>query len=82
VILGKARIIKQECRYLIALVAKSKVSKFPSIGREISEGSTLPHYMMSCLELNLQIISLFKADVDNVLYCYTEISAKIFVQLS
>jgi len=62
-IVGKTRGIKQGCRYLIALVVKTKIST-------LLEEKTLKEALRSLydvtLELNLQIISVFKTDVDNV----------------
>jgi len=57
-----ARIIKQGYRYFIALVVKTKVSTL------LKEKNLKEAFRSLCitLELNLQIISVSKTDVDNI----------------
>jgi len=63
VTLGKARVIKQGCRYLIALIVKTKV--FALLEEKILKKALRSLYDV-ILELQLQTISISKTDVDNV----------------
>jgi len=67
--LGRARVIKQGCRYLIVLIAKIKV--FTLLEGKTLKKARFAHYMTS-LELNLQTISISKMDVDNVFWATIE----------
>jgi len=61
--LGKARIIKQGCRYLIALIVETKVSVL--LEEKILKEAFRSLYDV-ILELQLQVISISKTDVGNV----------------
>jgi len=68
VTLERVRVIKQGCRYLIALVIKTKVST-------LLEEETLKEALCSLyvtLELNLQTISVCRTDVDNMSWATIE----------
>jgi len=60
VTLGKARVIKQGCRYLIALIVKTKVFAF--LKEKILKKALRSLYDV-ILELQLQTISISKTDV-------------------
>jgi len=61
--LERARVIKQRCRYLIALIVKTKVS---ILLEEKTLKETLRSLYDIILELQLQTISIFKTNIDNV----------------
>jgi len=61
--LGKGRVIKQECRYLIALIVKTKVSVF--LKEKILKKVFQSLYDI-ILELQLQTMTISKTDVNNM----------------
>jgi len=61
--LKRARVIKQGCKYLIALVVRTRVS---TLLKEKTLKKALRSLYNVTLELNLKTISISKTDVDNV----------------
>jgi len=60
---GRARIIKRRCRYFIALLEKTRLSTL--FEKKIVKEALRSLYD-GILELNLQTISVFKTDMDNI----------------